>query len=104
MWGSTMEWPYDYVDNNKISIKLKYDKDANKFIYDSYADSYGDRVISIDTSFSMSQNEEKEIAITIDGQDGDKNNKCGNSPTGLNNKIELKYKLKFEELGIIEAE
>ena len=103
MWGSTMEWPYDYVTDNKISVKLKYNKEQNKFVYDSHSDSYGNRLVDVDKSYSISENEEKEIFITIDGQDGDENWKCRNNPTGLNNKIELRYKLKFEELGIIET-
>ncbi len=98
MLGFTMEWPYDYVSDNKISVKLKYNKEQNKFIYDSHSDSYGNRLVDIDKSYSLSENEEKEIFITIDGQDGDENWKCGGGSTGLNNKIELRYKLKFEKI------
>ena len=46
----------------------------------------------------LSEGQEVEFIITIDGNDGSQNNKCGNNATGLNDTVELRYKLKFEKV------
>ena len=98
MWGITLEWSYYYVTDNKICIKLKYNKNTNKLVYYSHSDHYNNRLILDNINISINENEIGEIKFQIDGQDGELNKKCGSSATGLNNKIEISYKLKFNKL------
>ncbi|WP_157150761.1 hypothetical protein [Brachyspira sp. SAP_772] len=103
MWNVTqIEWPYKYCENNKIRVSVYYDYNSNKFTYDASngADDYGNRLISatFEGNNGLSEGQEVDFIITVDGNDGPQNNKCGNGATGLNDTVELRFKLKFNKV------
>ncbi|TXJ47007.1 hypothetical protein [Brachyspira pilosicoli] len=103
MWNVTqIEWPYKYCENNKIRVSVYYDYNSNKFTYDASngADDYGNRLVSatFEGNNGLSEGQEVDFIITVDGNDGPQNNKCGNGATGLNDTVELRFKLKFNKV------
>ena len=97
-----IDWPYKYCENNKIRVSVYYDYDNNKFTYNSSngTDDYGGRLVSatFEGGQGLSENQETDFVITVDGNDGPQKNKCGNNPTGLNDTVELRFKLKFNKV------
>lgn len=92
-----VHYPYAYSENDKIKIELKYNKNNNTFELASITDEYGDRIKSKTSSLTVNENSEAEISMIIDGMDGPDNRRnCKKGPTGLNNKIDLTIKFKFE--------
>ena len=97
-----IEWPYKYCENNQIRVSVYYNYDTKKFTYNSSngSDAYGGRLknATFEGNNGLSEGQEVDFIITIDGNDGSQNNKCGNNATGLNDTVELRYKLKFEKV------
>ncbi|MEI0550266.1 hypothetical protein R4K89_08115 [Brachyspira intermedia] len=94
-----VHYPYAYSENDKIKIELKYNKNNDTFELVDIKDEYGNRIIRNSTikSLTVYENKEAEVFMRIDGMDGPDNpHNCGNGPTGLNNKIDLTIKFKFE--------
>ncbi|MEI0525939.1 hypothetical protein R4K54_08435 [Brachyspira murdochii] len=97
--GYQLFLPYSYSEDNKIYIKLKYNKDTKTFNYDSAVDGYGNRLRMIDSNISLSLNNgQGSISLELDGQDGDYNAAPEGGATGLNNKIELNLKFTINEV------
>ena len=90
---------YNYSENNKIYIKLKYNKDTKTFNYESAVDEYGNRLRMINSNINLSLNNGYgSISLELDGQDGDYKERPGEEATGLNNKIELNLEFNINEV------
>lgn len=91
--------PYNYSEDNKIYIKLKYNKDTKTFTYESAVDGYGNRLRMITSNINLSLNNGNgSISLELDGQDGDYKQRPGGDATGLNNKIELNLEFTINEV------